>query len=123
MTQGTSPTLLIRMRHHGDDDAHESDDINTMSPSPLLQMSPNTVAVTSTPAQSHNLHNNQSIGTINVRPLAQESGALPPVPTLTSNGYVTHDAIIGKVYLINCFQYVPSSCTFDIFEMLSMNRQ
>lgn len=44
--------------------------------------------------QQHQLHSSHPIGQFNARPLAQQSGALPP---LTSNGYVTHDAIIGKV--------------------------
>lgn len=80
----------------GDDvDVHESEDIgNATPPSLLLQMASNTVPVAA--AQPHNLHNHQSF---NARPLAQQSRALPTtvLPALTSNGYVTHNAIIGKV--------------------------
>lgn len=81
-------------------DANESEIIeNSTSPTPLLPMSseitrsPAAAAAVMSPPQQHHLHSSQPISQFNARPLAQQSG-LPP---LTSNGYVTHDAIIGKV--------------------------
>lgn len=80
-------------------DANESEiNENSTSPSPLLPMSSELLrspTATAAPSpQQHQLHSSQPIGQFNARPLAQQSSAMPP---LTSNGYVTHDAIIGKV--------------------------
>lgn len=91
---------LISIQQNG---VHETKIIDNSTPSPLSKMSSASVAstaVTATaplaPAAQRPLHNIQPNSQFNARPLAQQSGALPP---LTSNGYVTHDAIIGKVRL------------------------
>lgn len=80
---------------------------NSMSPSPLLPMSSEIMrsqaasAVAPSP-QQHHLHSSQPNSQFNARPLAQQNSGLPP---LTSNGYVTHDAIIGKVCHFTLKQY------------------
>lgn len=65
-------------------------------PTPPLQVAPESVAPTASKLAQHNLHGSQPSSQFIARPLAPpQSNAMPP---LTSNGYVTHAAIIGKVW-------------------------
>lgn len=87
------PTPLIPMQHS---EIREPGIIqNPTPPSPLLQMS----------TETHDLHDSYTNRPNQFSPRSFVQPSLQTMPPLTSNGYVTHDAIIGKVNILQEKQF------------------